>query len=87
MAQETHYVDFFDSFTMKNRTALCRVVRMSLNENPNVEDMATVEVSEPVRKTIRVPITCLTCRYTGQRLPFPTDDVVTEEFEIDTAQL
>lgn len=65
----THFVDFFDSMTMQNRTEPCRVVNMWLGEDP----MATVEVDKPVRKRLQVPISCLTCRYTGQRLPFPCE--------------
>jgi len=65
----THTVDFFDSFTMANRTAPCRIVRMSLSDDPNVEDMATVEVESPIRKRIRVPIGCLVDAQ-GERLPY-----------------
>ena len=85
--QHTHIVDFFDSMSMRNRTETCRVLEMQLSDDPNVEDMATVEVESPIRKRLRVPITCLTCRFTGQRLPFPVESVVVEEFEIDVAAL
>lgn len=63
----THYVDFFDSMTMSNRTELCRVTRMYLSDEV---DTATVEVDTPVRKSLQVPLNCLTCRFTGERLPF-----------------
>ena len=85
--RHTHFVDFFDSMTMKNRTELCRVLDMRLSDDPNVEDMATVEVEVPIRKRLRVPINCLVCRFTGKRLPFPIENVVVEEFEIDVATL
>jgi len=71
---QTHTVDFFDSMAMRNRTALCVVLRMYLSDDPAVDDMATVEVEDPIRKRIRVPLSCLVCRYSGQRLPFSTDD-------------
>jgi hypothetical protein len=67
---QTHTVDFFDSMTMKNRTERCKVIDMTLSDNPNVEDMATVEVEIPTRKRLRVPLNCLVCIYTGERLPF-----------------
>ena len=85
--RHTHFVDFFDSMTMKNRMETCRVLDMQLSDDPNVEDVATVEVESPIRKRLRVPITCLVCRFTGQRLPFPTDNTVTEILEIDVATL
>lgn len=66
----THFVDFFDSMTLKNRTETCRVLDMQLSDDPNVQDMATVEVEVPIRKRLRVPINCLVCRYNGERLPF-----------------
>lgn len=83
----THTVDFFDSMTMRNRTETCWVLDIQLSDDPDVEDMATVEVESPIRKRLRVPITCLTCRFTGQRLPFPVENVVVEEFEIDVTAL
>lgn len=85
--RHTHFVDFFDSMTMRNRTETCRVLNMRLSDDPSVEDMATVEVEAPFRKRLRVPISCLTCRITGQRLPFPIENIVVEEFEIDVAIL
>ena len=85
--RHTHLVDFFDSMTLKNRTETCRVLDMQLSNNPAVPEMATVEVDLPVRKRLRVPITCLVCRYTGQRLPFPVENVGIEAFEIAVATL
>jgi len=85
--QHTHFVEFFDSMTMRNRTEMCRVLAMRLSEDLDMEDMATVEVETPIRKRLRLPITCLTCRFTGQRLPFPVEHVVVEEFEIDMASV
>lgn len=73
--RHTHFVDFFDSMTLRNRTETCRVLDMRLNDDPSIEDKATVEVESPIRKRLRVPITCLTCRFTGQRLPFPASDM------------
>jgi hypothetical protein len=85
--RHTHLVDFFDSMSMRNRTETCRVLDMRLSDDPNVEDMVTVEVETPIRKRLRVPISCLTCRFTGQRLPFSIENVVVEEFEIDVVTL
>ena len=65
VTQQTHFVEFFDSFWMVNRVSLCKIIRMFLSEDPEVEDMATVEVEKPIRKRLRVPISCITCRYTG----------------------
>lgn len=41
-------VEFFDSFSMKNRTEQGRVIERS-------ETMVTVEVDKPIRKRVRVP--------------------------------
>ena len=82
--QHTHLVEFFDSMTLRNRTEHCRVLDMRLGDDPDVEDMATIEVETPIRKRLRVPINCLICRFTGQRLTFPVEHVV-EKFEIDMA--
>jgi|APSaa5957512535_1039671.scaffolds.fasta_scaffold188997_2 hypothetical protein len=73
MVKQKHTVDFFDSMTMKNRTEKCVVLSMSLSDNEDVEDMATCQIERPIRKRIRVPITCLVCLHTGQRLPFPVE--------------
>ncbi len=61
--KQKHYVDFFDSFTMKNRTELCQVLSMDL-----ASDTAIVEVETPIRKRLKVPLNCLQCKYTGFRL-------------------
>jgi hypothetical protein len=79
----THVVDFFDSMSMRNRTETCRVLDMQLSDDPDVEGMATVEVESPIRKRLRVPITCLVCRHSGQRLPFPIENVSVEIFEFN----
>lgn len=78
----THTVDFFDSFTMKNETAPCRVVQMYLSDDPQKEDMATVEIQQPVRKRIRVPLNCLVEISTGQRLPYPLTKTITTSLSL-----
>jgi len=67
-SEQTHFVEFFDSMTMRNRIEKCRVIRMTFSGDKNVESMATVEITVPTKKTIRVPLNCLTCAHTGYRL-------------------
>jgi len=56
----THHVEFFDSSTMRNRTEPGRLLHASVSDDPDVEDMATVEVDQPIRKRVRVPLACCT---------------------------
>jgi hypothetical protein len=63
----THAVEYFDSFKMQNTVTLGLLKHATISDDPDHEDMATVEIENPVRKTIRVPLTCLTELHTGKR--------------------
>jgi len=83
----THTVDFFDSFSMRNRTAKCIVEQITLASFVGGDDVARCLVLSPVRKSVIVPLWALVDLATGQRLPYPTDDLVIEEFSLSQEEL
>ena len=83
----THTVDFFDSFSRRNRTERCVVDRIAPAGLAGGDDVAHCRVTTPVHKMVIVPLWALVDLATGRRLPYPTDDLVIEEFSIDQEEL
>lgn len=83
----THTVDFFDSSTMRNRTEPCIVECIALASFSGGYDAAQCRLTSPPTKRVVVPLSCLVDLATGQRLPYPTDNLVVEEFSLGPEEL